>query len=88
MLLCKTADSPTCYITANRRLSDNNDKYHLEFKLVDSNDSTTITVDRCCGNGGKTEATTSTCTKFTDDDKKKRSYVYCNSITGGKNEGF
>lgn len=89
LFLCKDADSKTCYITADRRLEGDNDKYHLRMKLFDSNDSTTITVTRCCGSGhigkaeqavdGKDCKTAST---------TARSGVYCNSITGGRNTDF
>ena len=82
-----SGDDSYYYITANRRLSEDNDKYHLTLTLLDSNDSTTITVTRCCGRGSKNSS--GGCTKFSSSsDKKKRSYVYCNSITGGSNTDF
>ena len=72
-----------CYITANRRLQESNDQYHLSFQLADSNDSTTISVKRCCGSGEKTAS--GSCEGA---DSSKRSGTYCNSITGGKNTDF
>ncbi len=83
LYLCKSPDAFDCYITANRLLSEQDDQYHLTLRLTDSNDSTTITVNRCCGSGSVTEA--KNCNTV---DNSKRSSVYCNSITGGKNSNF
>lgn len=87
LFLCTGAvTGNTCYITASRLLNETEDKYHLSMKLEDKEESATITVTRCCGPGSQSSATA--CTGFNNTTKKYRSYVYCNSITGGKNTDF